>query len=419
MAGARVRIQDRLPVDRPGRLYVPQHRSRVLQAADPLEQEFLPDLPDRDVEGVAVAAALHLPAQRPASHAPPGDDGLRDDLPGRLGAAPAETGRGGGGRLASPRPRQPRDISPARAAVRHLLPAACRGADYHHGPSDQVIRPTDHEHAWLAHPQRRPVRRRRPDCSIAELARTGEQVNGKHERRGAEGTGNQGFLAFFSAIALFGVLSMLPTILPALHLHLHPTAPTTSYGATLMMAPREPRGVHVPAVAEPIHPELAPATLPTASQSQESAMVSAEDSRLRAILHAGAHAFSPEIISFRGSLPTLFLTGERQPYTAATLVHYGALVILKHQAALLLDNVYVGMNATLDLGGTTLRTLYLDSGSGGFATIVSWGGNLSFAGTASHPMTITRWDKSTNSPRADDGYGPPYIPDPRRTIALT
>jgi Right handed beta helix region len=244
-------------------------------------------------------------------------------------------------------------------------------------------------------------------------------VNGKHKRGGAEGTGSQGFLAFFSAIALFGVLSMLPTILPALHLHLHPTAPTTSYGVTLMMAPREPRGVHVPAVAEPIHPERAPATLPTASQSQESAMVSAEDTRLRAILLAGAHAFSPEIISFRGSLPTLFLTGQRQPYTAATLVHYGALVILKHQAALLLDNVYVGKNATLDLGGTTLRTLYLDSGSGGFATIVSWYGNLSFAGTASHPMTITSWDRPTNSPGVDDGYGRSYIRDAGGTMTLT
>ena len=58
-------------------------------------------------------------------------------------------------------------------------------------------------------------------------------------------------------------------------------------------------------------------------------------------------------------------------YTAADLVQYGALVMLPAPRGLLLDNVFVSPNAKLDLGrGPPLRTLYLDSTSGGFASIV-------------------------------------------------
>jgi len=39
----------------------------------------------------------------------------------------------------------------------------------------------------------------------------------------------------------------------------------------------------------------------------------------------------------------------------------------------------------------------------GFATIVAWGGNLSFTGTPSQPFTIMGWDRATRSPAADVG----------------
>src|ERR1039458_5893962 len=87
-----------------------------------------------------------------------------------------------------------------------------------------------------------------------------------------------------------------------------------------------------------------------------------------------------EVIPTRGALPTLVLTAGQGRYTAAQLVQYGALVMLPDDAALLLDNLFVATNARLSLGGPTLRTLYLDNGSGGFATIVAWGRNLSFPG---------------------------------------
>ncbi len=64
------------------------------------------------------------------------------------------------------------------------------------------------------------------------------------------------------------------------------------------------------------------------------------------------------------------------PYTAANLAQYGALVMLKHHAALLIDNVFVSTNATLDLGSPSLRVLYMDSTSSGFTSIVAWGGRL-------------------------------------------
>jgi hypothetical protein len=236
-------------------------------------------------------------------------------------------------------------------------------------------------------------------------------VTANHGSGGAGETRNWGFPVLLGAIAFFGVLSMLPAILPALHLQLYVTAPTTSYGVTLMVAPREPHSVHVPAVAKPVNPDLPPAAPPTASQARENAVAGAEDKRLHAVLFAAARASAPEIIPVPGSLPTLVLTGGQGSYTATTLVQYGALIMLPHHTARLLDNVYVATNATLDLGGSGLRTLYLDSGRGGFATIVSQGGNLTFTGTARHPMTITSWDWAANSPGADVGYGRSYIRD--------
>jgi hypothetical protein len=227
------------------------------------------------------------------------------------------------------------------------------------------------------------------------------------------------WLVVFACALLFALLAMLPTILPALHLQLHPTAPGTSYGVKLMVAPQTPHAVHVPAAAQPISPAQAPATLPAVDAAREAAMVAAEDKRLRTVLHAATRVYQPEVVSLRGSLPTLVLTAASTAYTAETLIQYGAMVMLPHNAALLIDNVYVGTNARLTLGGRSMRTLYLDSGTGGFATIVGWGGNVTFAGTTSHPMTILGWDRANNSPAADQGYGRPYIREVGGRMTLT
>jgi Right handed beta helix region len=220
------------------------------------------------------------------------------------------------------------------------------------------------------------------------------------------------------AVALFGLLAALPVILPALHLQLHSAAPTSRYGVTLTVAPRSPRTVRVPAVATPIAPARPTAALPATNAADEAATLSADDQRLRVMLHDASSVYQPEVIPFRGALPTVVLTAGQGTYTAATLVQYGALVMLPHDAALLLDNVYVSTNASLTLGGPDLRTLYLDSGDGGFTSIVAWGGNLSFHGTAAQPMTIMGWDRATDSPAADLGYGRSYIREAGGSMTL-
>jgi len=127
------------------------------------------------------------------------------------------------------------------------------------------------------------------------------------------------------------------------------------------------------------------------------------------VLHDAGHIFQPEVIPTRGALPTLVLTDGQSQYTSADLVKYGAMVRLPNHAALLLDNVFVSTNAHLSLGSSQLRTLYLDNGSGGFATIVAWGGNLAFHGSAAAPMTIRGWDRAVNGPATDTGTGRSYI----------
>ena len=157
---------------------------------------------------------------------------------------------------------------------------------------------------------------------------------------------------------------MLPSLSPILHLNLHPSAPKTSYGVQLMTAPVSPHAVKVPA-SYAGQPDQPPASLPTVDTTREAAMVAAEDKRLRTVLHSAVRVFQPEVISVRGSLPTLVLTAGQVPYTAKTLIQYGAMVLLPHNAALLVDNVFVSTNATLQLGSAKLSTLYLDSGAAG------------------------------------------------------
>ena len=105
----------------------------------------------------------------------------------------------------------------------------------------------------------------------------------------------------------------------------------------------------------PIDPTLPAATRPTTSPARQTATLSADDQRLRVMLHDAASVYQPEVVPVRGSLPTLILTAGQGQYTAATLVQYGALVMLPHQAALLLAGQPVGNvhRAGCDLGPLT------------------------------------------------------------------
>jgi hypothetical protein len=211
------------------------------------------------------------------------------------------------------------------------------------------------------------------------------------------------------ALLLFATLAATPEILGALHLHIGLGAPATSRGVRLLPAPGAPPRVALSAVASPIDPGQPPATLPAVSAARQAATVAAEDSRIRLLVHDAADIYQPEVIAVQGSLPTLVLTAGSRPYTYSDLIEYGALVLLPHHAALLLDNVFVSTNASLDLGAPGLSALYMDSSARGFTSIVAWGGNLTFQGAPRHPFTIMGWDRTARTPAPDAGSGRAYI----------
>jgi hypothetical protein len=235
-------------------------------------------------------------------------------------------------------------------------------------------------------------------------------VAGNNRRSAQSGSAVRAGIAVLVSALFFAVVAMLPSILPALHIQLHPIAPTTSYGVTLMTASQDPAPVSVPAVAQPVSPSQAPATPPSTTYAdRETARVAAEDARIRAALHMAPHIRQPKAVSVHGSLPTLILPAAASAYTAQTLIQDGAMVTLPNGAALLTENVYVAANATLVLDSATTRTLYLETGKDGFTTIVAWGGRLTFAGTVTQPLAIMGWNRAHNSPAADEGYGRSYI----------
>jgi Right handed beta helix region len=211
------------------------------------------------------------------------------------------------------------------------------------------------------------------------------------------------------AVAVFLLLGAIPVIRSKLHLAYPAAVPASSDGVHLLPAPRSLAPVRLPRVAQPIQAGDPPAVLSAASPTLEAAAVSAEDARLRILLHSSARIFQPQVVSLRGALPTLVLPPGPATYTAADLVAYGALILLPKHTGLLVDSIFVAGNARLTLGTPDLRALYLDSSATGFASVVSWGGTLGFQGTAAHPLTIMGWDRQTHSPASDAGYGRAYI----------
>ena len=233
----------------------------------------------------------------------------------------------------------------------------------------------------------------------------------KNRRKRSASPRSRTLLTILIALVVFGVLGTTPLILKALNLHIQPVAAKSGYGVTLLPAPTSPSPVPLPPVARPIDPMQPPASLPAVDPAREAALVSAEDARIRILLHDAVRVYQPEVLPIRASLPTLVLTATSHAYTATDLANYGALVMLKHHAALLIDNVFVSTNARLSLGSARLRVLYMDSSTGGFASIVGWGGDMAFQGTPTQPFTITGWDRVAKAPAKDQGNGRSYIRD--------
>ncbi len=226
------------------------------------------------------------------------------------------------------------------------------------------------------------------------------------------------------ALAFFVCLGALPVILSDLHLKVSTALPKSSNGIRLLSAPSALPAVPLPAVARPVDPGLAPATFPQLGEAEEAAAVTAEDNRLRTMLHDSYHAFSPTTVDYPGALGTLVLTSEshyvytagarylvpgQSAFTAADLIRYGALVRLPEGGALLRENVFVGSGTSLDISSSQVSAIYLDQTPNGSASIVAWGGRLDFQGTPGAPLTVLGWDESTMTPASDKGLGRPYI----------
>jgi hypothetical protein len=212
-----------------------------------------------------------------------------------------------------------------------------------------------------------------------------------------------------ASLAAFVLLGSLSLILALLHVRVVPEAATSSHGVTLLTAPRHPATVSLPATARPADASGAVAALPGVSSARQTSLVAAEDARIRAVMHGAERIYQPEAVPYQGARPTLVLPDGARAWTAADLVHYGAMVMVSRDTGLLTENVFVAADAQLILGSPTLRTLDLDSTSSGFTSIVTWGGGLSFAGTAAAPLTIEGWNHTTSKAAADLGSGRPYI----------
>jgi len=159
--------------------------------------------------------------------------------------------------------------------------------------------------------------------------------------------------------------------------------------------------------------------MPNISSTREITLVSDEDARIRTLMHDAAHARHPEVIQYGDALPTLVLPARAAAYTVTDLVANGALTMLSSHVALLQEHVFVASGARVVLGVPALSTLYMTSGRSGFASIVGWGGSLSFIGTVAQPLTIMGWDPATKSAATDRGDGRPYIREIGATMTFT
>jgi parallel beta-helix repeat protein len=165
-------------------------------------------------------------------------------------------------------------------------------------------------------------------------------------------------------------------------------------------------------------PSVASAPVFTAEEAAtESALVSAEDKRLTDLRTVSALARwqnkswkTPYRIA-TGDGYTLVLTQSSTAYTLADLFTLApqTMVRLSDDSVLLRENIVVNAGATLELSEPGGLTLHLASSPTGFVSIVSFGGRLSFAGRAGHPLLIDSWDEQAGTADATMTDGRAYL----------
>jgi len=147
----------------------------------------------------------------------------------------------------------------------------------------------------------------------------------------------------------------------------------------------------------------------TAEGNQEAAVVADEDRRLielRAVTSSSAEKAASGQSPYRvetSSTYTLVLTPQTAPYTFSDLLALEpeTLVLQPDGSYLLSEDIYVERGATLDLATTTGLTLKMQSNANGFASIVSYGGDIIVTGTASKPVNIESWNPQLQTTQTD------------------
>ena len=155
----------------------------------------------------------------------------------------------------------------------------------------------------------------------------------------------------------------------------------------------------------------------TAQGNQEAAAVADEDRRLielRAVTATSQvrtnYGQSPYRVN-TGSDYTLVLTARTTPYTLSDLLQLEpeTLLLQPDGSYLLKENIYVERGATLYLSSTAGLTLKLLSDSDGFASIVSYGGDIIVTGSQGHPVTVESWNPQNQAVQTDLTNGRAYI----------
>jgi hypothetical protein len=226
---------------------------------------------------------------------------------------------------------------------------------------------------------------------------------------------HRGRLAAVLALILFAAAATLPWLLQLYTSSQRiPSPPWVQAARRTAVVPLTPASalpaVQLSSIARPVRPDEAPASLRVTDAARMAALVASEDNRLRTLVHHAGTLVAPVVIPLRNGVPTLVLPARPAAYTVSDLQTAHAVVPQQGGGLVLVDSVLVAPGATLQLGGTGLPTLLMDSSGARFTSLVTWGGTLALTGAGPQaPLTIMGWDRGTGKSVTNSGYGRPYI----------
>jgi parallel beta-helix repeat protein len=160
-----------------------------------------------------------------------------------------------------------------------------------------------------------------------------------------------------------------------------------------------------------------PEVLSAEDAELQAAVVAAEDRRITEVRTVTALARwrgenwkTPYRLGTEGGY-TLVLTPRSTPYTIADLLQLApqTFLLMSDGSYLLTEHLVVMPRATLSLGAPGGLSLRLASGHDGFATILSFGGELLISGDAGSEVVITSWDLAAGEPDTTTLDGRAYI----------